>query len=40
MPPMTANGATNDAMVMNHTNGQTIGMDNFEPDMGFDEALL
>ncbi|KAK3186233.1 hypothetical protein K4F52_004997 [Lecanicillium sp. MT-2017a] len=40
MPAMNAGAPSNDAMGMNHASGQPMGMDAFDPDLGFDEASL
>ncbi len=40
MPAMNAGAAPNDAMAMNHASGQPMGMDAFDQDLGFDDALM
>lgn len=40
MPAMTAAPVPSDAMGLNHGPGQSMGMDPFDQDLGFDDTLL
>lgn len=40
MPAMNPGATSHDAMAMNHASGQPMGMDAFDQELGFDDALM